>query len=147
LQNQAETFALFLILNLARNAALVVVRHKDQIASSQANIRGNSRTLIADWPLGDLHHYLGAHRIDFRDILGGNFFAMFPSSSADLLNAAIQPRQGIPKVEKSILLKADVDKHRFQTLFDVLYFAFKDTADDVAIGVALNVIFFQNAVF
>jgi len=72
---------------------------------------------------------------------------MFASGAADLLNAAIQAGQGVPEMEESILLKADVDEHRFETLLDVLYFALKDAADDVTVGISLNIVFFQNAVF
>ncbi len=49
-------------------------------------------------------------------------------------------------MEKGVFLEADVDEHGFQPMLDIFDFAFEDAADDVPIGVAFDVIFFEHAV-
>ena len=66
----------------------------------------------------------------------------------DFLDATIKRSWNrVPKMEKGVLFKADIDEHRLQPHFDVLDPALVDRADDIASAVALDVIFFQPSVF
>ena len=66
----------------------------------------------------------------------------------DFLHTVIErSRNGIPEVEKSILLHSDIDKHRFQAGLDVLHAAFEDTPNDIHIAFSLDLVLLEHAIF
>ena len=67
--------------------------------------------------------------------------------AVDLLELGfVQAGQGVPEVEKGVLLVADVHEHRLEAGFDVLDAALEDAADDVAVADALDGVFLQDTV-
>ena len=148
MQDRPQSLAFFGILDLARNTALIAVRHQDQITSRQADIGRDARALVADRAFGDLHHHFRTDRINLRHVFGRDLFLGFAFVGAiDLFDAAVQAGKRIPEMKESVFLEADVDKHGLQTMFDVFDFSFEDTANDVSIGVPFDVVFFEYAIF
>src|ERR1700719_2068695 len=122
--------------------------HQHQIPSSQADIRCDSRTLVADGTFGDLHHDLGTDWIDLRDVLGRDLLpGLAFIRPIDLFHAAVQAGKGIPEMKKSVLFEADINKHGFEPMFDVFDFSFEDTANNVSIGIPFDIVFFEYAIF
>ena len=75
------------------------------------------------------------------------FFDCLPIAAFDLFDAAIERGgDGVPEMEESIFLEADVDKHRLQSGLDILDAPLVNAAHDVAVALALDAVFFELAV-
>src|SRR5205085_5143671 len=67
-QNLPEPIALLRILDLARDTAAVAVRHKNEIAAGETQVRRDPRALRPDRTFRHLHDYVGTDRINARDV-------------------------------------------------------------------------------
>src|SRR4029077_7037981 len=107
--------------DFSRNAGAIAKRHQDQVASGKTQIGRDPRALASNWTFGYLNDDLRAHRINVRDVLGGDALPMFLGGTIDFFDPAVE-RSGnrVPKMKKSVFLEADVDKHRLQTHLDIL---------------------------
>ena len=86
--------------------------HQDQITSSQADVGGDARTLVADGPFGDLYHHFGTDWIDVRHVFGRDLLSGLAfGGPVDLFYAAIKAGKGIPEMKESVFFKANVHKH------------------------------------
>ena len=137
-QNLAKPVSFLGIVNLPRYAALVVERHKHQIAAREADVGGNARPLVADRTLFYLDQDVGTHRVDPRNILMGDLLPLlFPDLPGNSFDAAVERRgNGIPELQEGILLKPDVHEHRLDALLDISNLSFVDGSDNIAVGVA-----------
>ena len=63
-QDFLQALAFLLVLDLARDAALVGVGQQHQVTAGQDDVGGDARALGADGPLGDLHDDFAARRIE-----------------------------------------------------------------------------------
>src|SRR4029077_10004263 len=92
-----------------------------------------------------LNYYFRPHRIDARDIFRADSFALFSfGGPGHLLNSAVEgSRYRVPKVQKRVLIEADVDKHRLQPHLDVLDFTLVNAADDIARVFSLDAVFLE----
>src|SRR5579862_546180 len=145
LQDFPEPIALLGRLDLARDAALRAVRHQDEIPASQAYVRGDARPLGADGALGHIDQDFRADGVDVRDVLGGDpLFILVAARPVHFLDAAVE-RGGerVPEMQEGVLLEADVHEHGLEAVLDVLDPPLEDAADDVAVGLALDVVFFE----
>ena len=144
-QDFPQAVAFFRVLDLARDAAAIAVRHENQITSRKAEVRRDARAFRPDGTFRDLHDHFRTDGINARNVLGGD--ALFRAAifrPVDFFDAAVERGgNGVPKMEERIFFEADVHEHRLQTHLYVLNFAFVDAADNVPGGVALDVIFFQ----
>ncbi len=50
-------------------------------------------------------------------------------------------RDRVPEVQERVLLRADIDEHGLEALFDVLDAPLEDAADDVLVADAFDVVF------
>ena len=145
----AQPLAFRRILDLARDAELLGVRHEHQITSGQRDVGGHPRSLGADRAFGHLDDNLRTYRIDIRDVLGGDFLllALRIAFALDLLQAGIERGgDGIPEMQEGILVEADIDEHGFKAGLDVFDAALEDAADDVLIALALDGVFLEHAI-
>ena len=149
-QDFAEAFALFGILDLAGDAELVVEGHENQITAGHADICCDARALVADGAFFHLHEDIRAHGVDVWHILVGDARGLLLGvavAAIDGLNAAVEGgRDGVPELEEGIFLKSDVNEHGFDAGLDVADLAFKNAADDVAIGFAFDGVFLEPVV-
>ncbi len=49
-------------------------------------------------------------------------------------------------MEEGVLIEADVHEHGFEALLDILHTTFENAADDVLVALALDGVFFKDAV-
>src|SRR5581483_2443709 len=98
--NFAQSFALFLIFNLTRDAAAITERHEHKLASRETEVGGDSGAFITNWTFGHLHNDIRTNRIDARNIFDRDSFSRAPAAAAiDLLNATVECRRdGVPKM-------------------------------------------------
>ncbi len=68
-QDLLQALAFLRVFDLARNAALIGIGQKDQVASGQDQVGGDARPLGADGAFGHLHDDFAAGRIKARDVL------------------------------------------------------------------------------
>src|SRR5205085_10286803 len=113
------------ILDLARDTAAVAVRHKNEIAAGETQVRRDPRALRPDRTFRHLHDYVGTDRINARDVFCRDPLFRLPAfRPINFFNAAVQRgRDRVPKMEERIFLEADVDEHRLQSHLDVLNFS------------------------
>ena len=85
-QNFFQALAFFLILDLARDAALVRIGQQHQITSGQHEVRRDARAFGADRAFGHLHDDFAAGRIKARNVLlrDARFVAAFASSRSTI---------------------------------------------------------------
>ena len=147
-QNFSQALPFLWVFDFARNAAAIAKRHEHKVTPGETQIGGDARAFCPNRPFRHLNDYVGTNRINIRNIFGCDAFALTTFARAiDLLDAAIE-RGGdcVPKMEKSIFLETDVDKHRLQSHLDVLDSAFKDRANNITRSVALDAIFLESSV-
>src|SRR5207245_6648805 len=115
------------------------------ITPSDTQVGRNTLTLGSDWPFRHLHDNIGTNRINIRNILCRDPFALPALTRAvDFFDSTVERGwDGIPEMEESIFLEADVDKHRLQSHLDIFDSAFVDRANNVTRGVALDAIIFE----
>ncbi len=133
-EDVAQALAFLGRLDLARDAALIVVRHEHQVTPRQADVRRDARALVADGPFGDHHQHLRTDRINVRDVLRRDARPLLAVAAAlDGFHAAVE-RGGdrIPEVEEGVLLDADVDEHRLEPVLNVLHPPLEHRADELA---------------
>jgi len=150
-QDLAETRAFLGILDLAGDTTLVIEGHEDHVTAGHGDVGRDPRPLGADRPLGHLNHNLASDGINVGNVLGGDLLFLFrviaSTGTLNGLDAAIKSgRDGVPEVEKGILLEADIDEHGLEAVLDVADLALEDAADNIALAVALDGVFLQLAV-
>ena len=133
------------ILDLAGDAELLGEGHEHEVAASQRNVGGDTRSLGANGPLGYLDDDIRTYRIDAGNVLGGDFgLLFFPGASLtlDLLQASVErSRDGVPEVKESVLVEADIHEHGLEAGLDVLDAAIEDAAYDILVSLALDGVF------
>src|SRR5262249_5970095 len=94
---------------------------------------------------GYLDDDFGTDRIDVRNVLRGQaFFGLLAVGPLDFFNPTVErSRDRIPEMKEGVLVEADVDEHCLETGFDVFDPSLEDTACDVALALALDVILFE----
>src|SRR5207244_1306051 len=148
-QNFSQAFAFLRIFNLARDAAAIAEWHENKVTPGETQVRGHARPLGSDRSFRHLDDDIRTNRINTRNIFCRDPFAMPALTRAvDFFDSTVERGwDGIPKMEESIFLEADVDEHRLQSHLDILDSAFVYRANNVARSVALDAIFFELSVF
>src|SRR5262249_33633128 len=131
--NLAKPLAFFRFFNLSRDAAAIAEWHQDQIPPGETEIRGDPRTLCADWAFGDLHDHVGAYRVNARYVFYCDAFSRaLVRAPVNFFDAAIERSwNGVPEMKERIFLEAHVNKHRLQSHFNVFDFTLVNAACDV----------------
>ncbi len=147
-QNFSQAFAFLRIFNLARDAAPIAEGHENKVTPGETQVGRDARTLGSDRPFRHLHDNIRTNRINIRNILCRDPFALPALTRAvDFFDSTVERGwDGIPEMEESIFLEADVDKHRLQPHLDIFDSAFVDRANNVTRSVALDAIFFEPSV-
>ena len=121
----AQMFALFLTFDLLRNADMGFLREIHQIASGEADLRGEPRTLGPDRILDDLHHQGLAFVQDLFDRpLGLVAVTLFPD---------------VGDVQEGRALQADVDEGRLHARQHAHHAPHVDVADQTPALCTLDV--------
>jgi hypothetical protein len=128
---RAQRFTIDLVADLLRDANVRVLRQIHQRAAGDADLRGKTRALGADWVLDDLHHQRLAfeQRLLDRDLLRGR----------RVLGVARVPDVGY--VQEGRALQADVDEGRLHAGQHAHHLAEVDVADQTTRERALDVEF------
>ena len=132
-QDLAQSLAFFRLFNFSRDTAAIAEWHQDQIPPGETEIRGDARTLGADWALGDLHDHVRADRVNARYVFYRDPFSRaLVRPSVNFFDAAIERGgNGVPEMKERIFFEADVNKHRLQSHLDVFDFTLVNAAYDV----------------
>src|SRR5438045_8133846 len=148
-QNFSQALAFLRIFNLARDAAAIAEWHENKVTPGETQVGRDARPLGSDRPFRHLDDNIGTNGLNTRNIFCRDPFAMAAlTRTVDFFDSTVERgRNGIPKMEESIFLEADVDEHRLQSHLDILDSAFVDRANNVARSVALDAIFFESSVF
>src|SRR4029079_12590666 len=89
---QAMTF--LLVLDLARDTAMIGVRQEDEITAGENEVRGDARSFRADRAFGHLDDDVAARRINARDVFLRDFWfvpaAIPPGRPFDNFDAAVE---------------------------------------------------------
>ncbi len=138
------------VLDLAGDAAGVIQRHEHEQPPGQGDVGGDARAFVAHGPLADLDQNLRADGIQAGDVLGGDVFrsaAFAVMAAAHFFKTGFQRGgNGVPEMQEGIFLQADVHKHGFEALLDVLDAALEDAAHQVGAAGALDGVFLQGPI-
>ena len=151
LENLLEALAFPVVFDLAGDAALRIERHQHEVPAGDADVGRDARALGADGSFDDLNDDFRAWRIEFRDVLLGDFALGFigrPLGHFQQIDTLVE-RLGddVPVVQERVFLEADVHERRLQTRFEVLDLALEDAGDDVLFGGALDAELLELAFF
>ena len=90
-QDLLQALAFLLVLDLARDAALVGVGQQHEVTAGQDEVGGDARAFGADRAFGDLHDDVAAGRIEARDVLLRDLGLVAPAAFAlDDFHAAVE---------------------------------------------------------
>src|SRR6266536_908871 len=139
-QDFLQPLAFLMIIDLSRYAALVRIRQQHEITARQGEVGRHARAFGADGAFGDLHDDLAPGRIETGNVaLGDSRSVALAAFALDDFDAAVEAAgHDIPVMQESVFFKTDVHKGCFQTVLEVLHFAFENAPHEAFVTRAFN---------
>ena len=144
---QAQAF--LMIVDFARDAALIGIRQQHQVTPGQSQVGRHARAFGADGTFGHLHNDVAARRIKTRNVaLRDAGLVAFAAFALDDFDAAVEVAgDDVPVVQEGVFLKADVHESGLQTVLEVFHLAFENAADETLVRGAFDGELFELARF